>query len=153
MAKDALPVAALLESYAALHRRLRETVTGLDQRALGWTPALGANPIAVIVTHALGSQVDWLQRAAGREHGRDRDAEFRAGGRSAVELLADVERAEALVPELVRAAVAAGLDTVRRTRDGREVSVLYCLVHAIEHTAEHVGHVELTRQLAPFAAG
>lgn len=142
------PSDAILEELAALHRRLREAVFALDQAALDWAPTDGANSIAVLVTHTVGSELDWLHIAGGRSIERDRDAEFRAKGRGAGDLAALVERAEHTIPELVRSAVAGGLETVRRSRASREVTAAYCLQHALAHTAEHVGQIELTRQLA-----
>lgn len=139
---------AILEELTALHRRLREAVAGLDRQALDWVPTHGANSIAVLVTHTVGSELDWLHIACGRSSERDRDAEFRAKGRGSDELAALVERAERAAGELVRSAVGGGLETVRRSRNGREATAAYCLQHALAHTAEHVGQIELTRQLA-----
>lgn len=143
----------LLDELAALNRRLREAAAGLDQAALDWVPADGANSIAVLVTHTVGSELDWLHVACGRSIERDRDAEFRAKGRGSDELAALVERAERTAGELVRSAVGGGLETVRRSRAGREATAAYCLQHALAHTAEHVGQIELTRQLATARGG
>ena len=32
-------------------------------------------------------------------------------------------------------------------RDGRTFTVVWCLAHALEHTALHLGHIQVTRQL------
>ncbi len=138
---------ALLREWEVLHGRFRKSVAGLDPPALDRVPVDGANSIAVLVAHALASQADWLHLASGRSIARDRDAEFRTRGRSADDLLVAIDRAAAAVPDLVRAAVDGGVETMRRTRDGRPVSGLYCLLHALQHTTEHVGQAELTRQL------
>ena len=139
---------ATCEEVAALHRRMREAVAGLDQRSLDWVPTDGANSIAVLVTHTVGSELDWLHVACGRAIDRDRDAEFKTHDRGAEDLAALVEGAERRAGELVRSAVAGGLEAARRSRAGREVTAAYCLQHAVAHTAEHVGQIELTRQLA-----
>lgn len=144
---------AIIEELAALHRRLREAAAGLDRQALDWVPVDGANSIAVLVTHTVGSELDWLHIACGRSSERDRDAEFRAKGRGSDELAALVERAERAAGELVRSAVGGGLETARRSRGGREATAAYCLQHALAHTAEHVGQIELTRQLAIARGG
>ena len=40
------------------------------------------------------------------------------------------------------------LKTVRKDpRNGREVSVASALAHALKHTALHLGHIELTREI------
>ncbi len=139
--------AALVASFATLHERLRKAVSGLDRDALDRVLAPETNSIAVLAAHACGSQLDWLHVAAGRTMARDRAAEFATRGRESAELVALVDRAASAVPELVEAAVGGGLGSPRRTRDGRELSAASCLAHALDHTAEHVGQIELTRQL------
>lgn len=138
---------ALVRLFEEHHGRLRRVVEGLGADALDQVLAPETNSIAVLVTHTCGSELDWLHIAAGRSMERERAAEFRTRKRNAADLAATVDRASSILPELVRAAVAGGLDTTRRTRRGREVSAAWCLMHALEHTAEHVGQVELTRQL------
>lgn len=141
---DALS-AGVLEQLSALHRRLRAVVEGTDEAVLNSPPREGENSIAVLVTHALGSEMGWLHRAAGIPFKRDRDGEFRA--RSSRETLRGLlDKAAARMPELVQAAVDARLVTPRELDSGR-VTVGYCLAHALSHTAEHVGHAELTRNL------
>jgi hypothetical protein len=40
------------------------------------------------------------------------------------------------------------LETSRvSSRNGREVTVAWALAHALKHTALHVGHIQITRQL------
>jgi uncharacterized damage-inducible protein DinB len=132
---------------SGLHDRLRKTIDGLDADALDKVPTEGANSIAVLVTHAIGSEMGWLHLAAGRAHERDRASEFVVRGRAPAELRGALDRAEVAAKELIRTAFGAGLETLRERPNARPVTVSYCLTHAIAHTAEHVGHAELTRQL------
>jgi uncharacterized damage-inducible protein DinB len=136
-----------IRQFAVENDRLRKAIDGLDAAALDRDLGPETNSVAVLVAHATGSELGWLHVAAGRVVARDRDAEFRTRGKSAADLTGLVERASRVVPELVAAALAAGLGTARTTGDGREVSAGYALVHALEHLAEHVGQIELTRQL------
>ena len=130
-----------------LHRRLRETITDLPADLLDRAPGDGANSIAVILTHTLGSEASWLHRAAGRDFTRDRDGEFRVRGRGREELLRLIDQADGSVGELVRAALADGLEAWRERADLEPRTVAFCLAKVISHLAEHVGHAELTRQL------
>lgn len=141
------PVEELVWELSGLHRRLRETIKALPAELLDRAPADGANSIAVLVTHALGSEMGWLHLAAGRAHERDRPSEFAVRARSPGDLVRAVDEADRAAPELVQAAFAAGLETLRERPGARAVTVSYCLTHAAAHTAEHVGHAELTRQL------
>lgn len=137
----------LIWELTGLHRRLRETIEAVPAKLLDRVPAEGANSIAVLVTHALGSEMGWLHLAAGRAHERDRPSEFTVQGRSAEDLTRLVDDADHVAPELVKAAFESGLEILRERPQARPVTVSYCLTHAAAHTAEHVGHAELTRQL------
>lgn len=144
----------LIADYADLHRRLREAVAGLDAAALDGAPVAGANSLCVLITHLLASELDWLGTAAGQAVRRDRESEFATTGRGAEQLTAQITATAEAIPSLIHAALANGLTTVRhQLRMDREVTVAYCLLHSVQHTAEHVGHVELTRQLIEATRG
>jgi uncharacterized damage-inducible protein DinB len=123
-----------------------------DDAALNWTPLPGeANSIAAMVTHVAGSLDNWLARAVGEAISRDRDAEFRA--RASAEDLAALVSA-ALERAHQRFALLEGIDpaTIRRVRrlssnEIADVSIAWCVEHAISHTGEHWGQVQLTSQL------
>jgi hypothetical protein len=38
-------------------------------------------------------------------------------------------------------------------RDGREYSVTWSIAHVIEHTALHLGHIQITKQLLELKEG
>lgn len=137
---------ALIERFEAHHARLRKAIAGLDGTSLERVLAPDTSSIAVIVTHVMGSELGWLHAAAGRPYSRDRAAEFRARGKSSADLEATIERTAGAMPDLVRAAIAGGLATMRKSGE-REVSAAWALVHALDHLTEHVGQLELTRQL------
>ncbi|MGH2377683.1 MAG: DinB family protein [Candidatus Limnocylindria bacterium] len=137
----------IVHELGELHKRLRAALEGLSADQLDRVPADGANSIAVLVTHTLGSESAWLHRAGGQEIPRERSKEFEVRNAAAGQLLAAIDRADQDVAGLVRAAVDAGLETVRQNPGGRQITAIYCLLHAAAHTAEHVGHAEVTRQL------
>lgn len=141
------PAAGIAAEYLELNDRLRTLAGPLDTERLDRAPADGENSIAVLVAHTTGSELGWLTLAAGRAHARDRDAEFRTRGRSAADLVGLIDAADALIPELVEAAVAAGLEAMRETTGGKHWTVARAIAHSLAHTAEHVAHAELTRNL------
>lgn len=148
----ATPADDLVRELQELHRRLRETVAGLPVDLLDRAPTGGANSIAVLATHALGSELGWLHLAAGRHHERDRASEFAVRGRGTADLLRSVEDTDRAAAGLVAAAFEAGLGAERERPGARPVTVAFCLTRAIAHLAEHVGHAELTRQMLIAAA-
>src|SRR3974390_1926181 len=89
MAKSVMPIPAAAEGPGAtsavlilfrqLHEQLREEVSELDADALNWVPTAGANSIAAIITHLVGSEAETLRSLADLPCERDREAEFRVG--------------------------------------------------------------------------
>lgn len=117
-----------------------------------WRPALGLediNTFYALMTHLLGAGEYWIQHAAaGQPTERNRPAEFRATG-SRMDL---VTRADAWIEDtrqylatlteedLERVFERGGSDPLRWT-------VAECIMHAVEHTAVHVGHLQIQRQI------
>jgi hypothetical protein len=161
MADDPMVAAA---RYVLLRNQLpllRACVAETPSEGLNWRPAGGApsgadtNSIAVLATHTMHSLRSWMSVALGAPlPDRDRESEFRVTVDAASELLAMVDALTADVERLLDGAKG-GVDwaAVRKMRPrpnpgGREsVPAGRALLHAIEHVAAHVGHMQLTRQL------
>jgi uncharacterized damage-inducible protein DinB len=146
------PLAADLAVLEEMLDAMVELIRPLDDDCLNWTPAAPeTNSIAAMVTHTCGSIDGWLSRALVESIERDREAEFHARADAA----ALVERIERCRAETRRRLDALdGVDpgtvrSVRRLSSGRDaqVSVAWCVEHAIVHAGEHWGQIQLTRQL------
>lgn len=137
--------------FAYEFERLLETIAGLDDQAVNWKPpAPGANSLLILVTHAIASAEEHVVgKAAGKTVVRNRDAEFVVMGGSGhlAARAAEVRRRidEALV------GLEGRLDEERDPPVGKwpasRATVRDRLVHSVSHTAEHVGHAQLTRDL------
>lgn len=133
---------------------MARAVADLEAAALDWTPtAPDTNSIAAMVTHTCGSIDSWLARAIPEPLERDRDAEFRASATSA-ELGARVERCRADTHRRLALLATVDPSTIRAVRrlsrnEDMEVTVAWCVEHAIAHAGEHWGQIQLTRQLLP----
>jgi hypothetical protein len=125
----------------------RETIRGMDKEALNWRPGPETNSAAVLVTHIAGSEGDLLRTICGLPSDRDRDAEFRVTAESDVELLAKLDQMEALLNELAPGITAEDLAEVRTRADGRSNLGLYWLMQDTVHQREHLGHLQLTKQM------
>jgi uncharacterized damage-inducible protein DinB len=127
---------------------MRDIVSGLDGAALNWKPLDGqeTNSIAVLITHALDAERYLIAASVDVTFDRDREAQFRVEVESAADLLALIDRVEAEVngwlDSLTSAQLAAEVARPNRTHAGA-----WWLLHAIEHSNEHVGQALLTRQL------
>jgi hypothetical protein len=128
---------------------LRDEVAGLDHDALNWVPTLGANSIATIVTHLIGSESETLRRVAGLPSDRDREAEFEGKEVTGTEVLALLDAADALIAEAKPRIDANRLqeNIALPTLPAEEVrSGLTWLVGNYGHACEHLGHMQLTKQ-------
>ena len=121
-----------------------------------WRPAqnLGdINTFFALATHLVGAGEYWiLHGAGGWPTDRDRSAEFVAEGDPAAlrarydRWLADARQtlADLTKDDLARPAA---LDRSRTPGRAESWTVAGCLLHAVEHTAVHVGHLQIQRQL------
>lgn len=136
------------ERLGALHAGLSAAIAELPLQALDWTPGPEMNSLGVLVAHTAGSERFWIgDIAAQRPSGRVRAREFEVEGRDAAALQALMDRALAFAEEVLAGLALADLAAERETPDGRIVTVGWALLHALEHTAQHMGHCQLTRQL------
>lgn len=138
-----------LDRLEALHAEIEGAMEGLPQAALDWAPAADVPSICVLVTHLTGAERYWIGDVAGVDSsGRDREAEFRAQGTSLSALKKGLQNSRAYARGLLGKLELGDLEAMRvSTRDARPFSVAWALLHALEHTAIHLGHVQILRQL------
>jgi uncharacterized damage-inducible protein DinB len=143
-------VAGDLAILEELYDDLIELVRPLDEAALNRRPPVDdANTIAVLVRHIAGSIGMWFARALDEPHERDRDAEFRAHD-AAPALVEALEASRASFREQLARLEAVDLAaprTVDRLAGPVTVTAGWCLAHAVRHTGEHWGQIQLTRDL------
>src|SRR5271165_712535 len=133
-----------------VHDQLRDEINGLYDNALNWVPTTGANSISTIITHLVGSEAETLRSVAGLPCERDRGAEFVAKELTMGEVLELLDRADELITT-----VAPLLDSDRLTSaialptlPAEEVRTgITWLVGNYGHAREHVGHIQLTKQI------
>jgi uncharacterized damage-inducible protein DinB len=127
-------------------------VQGLPAEALNWRPIGGREPVftnslAVLAAHIAGAEHFWMgEVVAGLPPTRDRDAEFAVAVDNAGELLRILDLARDETRQLLSVMDPAELDGTREAR-GRTIPVRWCILHVIDHTALHLGHMQLTYQL------
>ena len=137
-----------LERLQALHAGIERTIEGLPQAALDWVSGPDMNSLAVLAVHVAGAERYWIGDVVGGEpSGRDRAAEFRThdldGAALKACLAAALAHSQAVLEELTLPDLEA---TYVSPRDERQFTGAWCLAHALEHTALHLGHMQITRQ-------
>jgi len=140
---------SVLDCLQGLHDGFASALTGLPPEALDWVPGEGANSLAVLAVHAAGAERYWIGDVIARDpSGRVRGDEFEAAGLEAAALEERLDDALAYCRGVLEGMALADLADMRVSpRDGREFSVGWSLAHVLEHTALHLGHAQVTRQL------
>jgi uncharacterized damage-inducible protein DinB len=138
-----------LERLQSLHAQVETAVDGLPIEALDWAPGDGMNSLGVLVTHLAGAQRYWIGEVLGSDNaGRDRDAEFLATGQDGETLSARLAGVLAHTRQVLQGLTYQDLQEGHySTRDGHRFTGAWCLNHALGHTALHLGHIQITRQL------
>jgi uncharacterized damage-inducible protein DinB len=127
---------------------LLKAVDGLSADALNWRPpAPQTNSIFVLATHIAGTAAFWVQQLIGGvDIGRSRDAEFVASGPDLAEWGQRLADMRAKNDTVLRGLSDADLSRSIKTFAG-ERPMRWGILHIIDHTSRHIGHIELTRQL------
>jgi len=138
-----------LNRYLDLHREIEQALQGLPQEALDWVPGPDMNSLNVLVTHLTGAERYWIGDVAmGDISHRDREAEFRIQGLSAEDLIERLRTMDSYCQTALNALEPSDLEAVRASpRDGGRFTVTWSLLHALEHTAIHLGHIQMVSQM------
>lgn len=139
----------LLQRFETIHKAIETAVADLPAEAMDWKPGPEMNSIAVILAHTTGAWRYWAGDVAGdKPSGRVRAEEFETFNVDAAEMLGRLntalETTRQVLGELELSRLGevrtAGMFNEERTRG-------WALFHALEHTALHAGHIQMTRQL------
>lgn len=132
-----------------LHGEMYGLLQDLLPDALDWIPADGTNSLAVLATHVAGSQRYWVgELIMGEPSHRVRKEEFKTAQVGAAQLLRSLDEALELTRQGFERLTLDRLaeDVFPPWRD-QPISVARAIAHVLQHTALHLGHMELTRQL------
>jgi uncharacterized damage-inducible protein DinB len=102
----------------------------------------------VLLVHLTASEGYWLGLALGEPPERVREQEFRVRGLTADELKQRLAAADQFARQTLARIPLADLDIIRTSpRNDKTFTAGWCILHALEHSALHLGHVQLTGQL------
>jgi len=135
-----------------LHPWALDLVQDLPVEALNWRPfetggQIEANSLAVLTAHIAGTEHFWMAEVVDRQPAtRNRQAEFAYRAGNADEMVQMLNKTALETCDVLARLSVADLDDVRMV-DGREVYVRWAITQAIEHTALHFGHMQMTYQM------
>jgi uncharacterized damage-inducible protein DinB len=141
-----------LQRIQDLRSQVADLIGDLPAEALNWRPIEGSgnhatNSLAILAAHVAGAEHFWIGEIAGlRPATRNRDAEFAVTATDAADLVRLLGQVGAETQEVFAGLAATDLGDTREAR-GRVVPVRWCILHVIDHTALHLGHMQLTYQL------
>jgi len=141
-----------LQRIEDLRGQVGSLIADLPVEALNWRPLedFGAqitNSLAVLAAHIAGAEHFWIAEVIGGYlPTRDRDAEFATQAADAAALVRRLEKTGAETRQVFSVLSPADLDGTKET-GGRAVPVRWGILHVIDHTALHLGHMQLTYQL------
>ena len=140
---------AFFDRIKELHRDIENCFAGIPPEGLDWMPGKDMNSLAMLVTHTAGAERYWICDVAGQDPSdRDRDAEFRASGVDEATLKQRLDDVLAGVQKTLQSLTLADLEVERVShRNQRTFTVGWSILHALEHTALHLGHMQMLRQL------
>ena len=138
-----------LDRLEELHKDIAIAIKPLSQEAIDWVPGDDIPSIGILVTHIAGAERYWIGDVAGGSPSeRDRDAEFRTVGIDAGTLLTNLRELQNFERILLSKITLLDLDRVCISpRTGRKFTVSWALLHALEHTAIHLGHIQILCQM------
>lgn len=141
--------------------RLSEAVEGLDEAPLNWKPDVSdANSSYAIAAHIMGNLEAWVFGIACEQPvERDRAGEFASGGPDPAALVEDTLNLSTRIADALEGLPPGALDEERRPSQAhwglgtpRPVTVREALMETITHAATHLGHLDLTLDIA-FRSG
>ena len=145
-------VANYLDRMEGLRKQVRELIGSVPAEALNWRPIEGeddhaTNSLAVMAAHVAGAEHHWIAEVIGRQPAtRQREREFKTVSENAGELIEKLA-VNAEESQHILAALSAEDLAGAREVEGHNVPVRWAILHVIDHTALHLGHMQITYQL------
>jgi Protein of unknown function (DUF664) len=152
MPTEAMQFASVIERTA---REIAAQIEGLSDDILNRPlPFADANTLAALATHSVGMGEYWvLALVGGRTIARDRPAEFRASGSAPALVrrfgrwIVDMRALLDTLPDEQMNRVVDPPASFRGPELPEVITVRDCLLHVVEHSATHLGHIQITRDL------
>ena len=137
-----------LQTLDALHNEIFSLLEVVGADGWNWKPGIpDCNSMYAIANHTILSQYWWIQENLNRvEIPRDRPGEFVSKANDLDSLKKLYQDIQNLTKQILEQISESDLQSLRSVKQ-REVTVEWIVFHVVEHTALHLGHVQITKQL------
>jgi hypothetical protein len=144
--------ADVISRLEAMHQEYFEYMDGLSVQQLDWSPGPEMNSLCVLAVHVTAAERFWIGIGIDDVSKRDRPAEFIASGYELEQLKSRFAGNIAFYKEAFKTQASSRLAEVVDVshfmdRPSQRVTRGYALLRGLDHTAEHLGHAGMTRQL------
>jgi len=145
----------LYNRFHELHQEIEQALEALPPEVLDWKPGPEMNSICVLITHLTGAERFLIGDVImGEPSNRNRETEFQVAGLAKQDLLDRLTTVDSYIKGAFEKMFLADLEKSRtHPRNGKQVSVSWAILHALEHSATHLGHIQLTVQLLQLPEG
>ena len=139
--------------YDQVHADLDRAIHGLNNLETNWQPSPSSNSIGNLLKHIIGAESFWVREVLnGVQVERDRESEFLTKKFDIVELLKELTVIRDQTHQVLAKLVDKDLEYLRSYQSRRDevtkkVSVHWCILHIIEHTAMHTGQIFYVRKM------
>lgn len=145
-------ILSISQQLESLHDDLFKAVEPLSDAEINWAHPRLTNTVGILLRHVAGSERYWIREIVGGQPvRRNRDAEFVKDNPTKVPLIDNLRRAHAEVQDVLRSLTAADLAAVIEIpwdKQHRRVTKAWVILHSVEHTAYHLGQIQLFKKMA-----
>jgi uncharacterized damage-inducible protein DinB len=140
---------AYAEWLHEVHVEILNDLETLPPEALDWTPGHEMNSVSVLIVHLTGAERFFIDDIImGDPSNRNRDTEFLVKGIKKQDLVLRLNETESYIHKALESLSEDDLKKERvDPRYGIKMTVAEALLHTLEHSSLHAGHIQITAQL------
>lgn len=138
-----------------VHMLMDRAIEGLSPEEMNWRPSPSSNTIGNLLKHITGSEAFWIHHVAGGlKTQRIRVLEFEIRDFPIDELLEEYSKVKKVSKRVIEKLTEEELaeshsfhSQMTSSGDKPQATVYWCLMHAIEHSSQHIGQIYYIRKM------
>ncbi len=132
---------------------LDQAINGIEFPELNWRPSPTSNTIGNLIKHITGSESFWIHHVVGGyKTNRDRPSEFEKNEFQIINLREEMDNVHEITSNVLTNLTNEQLTEMRsypskQAAVDQNTTIHWCLMHVLEHTAQHIGQIFYIRKL------